>query len=113
MTAALIGMMQQYVPGNIFDAVPAALIRYVMGGLNADMLGVQRGPATEVLIEPLRLVDLIVGNELHRSAPIASLSQVFSRRLIEGLVWVGRGGKRIPFTIPTGLRPAWGVNWTA
>jgi hypothetical protein len=113
MTAALIGMMQQYVPGNIFDSVPAALIRYLMGGLNADLLGVQRGPATEILMEPLRLVDLIVGKKLHTSAPIASLSQLFSRRLIEGTVWVGGGGKRIPFTIPTDLRQVWGVNWTA
>lgn len=93
MTAALIGMMQQYVPGNIFDSVPAALARYLMGDANADLLGVERRAATEVLIERLRLVDVIVGKEVHMSEPIARLSQAFSRRLLEGILWVERGAE--------------------
>jgi hypothetical protein len=38
---------------------------------------------------------------------------VYSARLIEALVWVTRGGRRVPFTIPTELRQTWGVNWKA
>ena len=32
---------------------------------------------------------------------------------VEGIVLVGRGGKRIPFTVPTELLQVWGVNWVA
>ncbi|HUI54148.1 MAG TPA: oxygenase MpaB family protein [Bryobacteraceae bacterium] len=113
MTAALIGMMQQYIPGNIFDSIPAALIRYLLGDANADLLAVEHKPPADVLIEPLRLIDAVVGKDLNASAPFARISEVFSRKLIDGIVWAGRGGKRIPFTIPTELRQAWGVNWTA
>ena len=113
MTAALIGMMRHYVPGNLFDAVPAALVRHLLGDTHADLLGVRSRPAAEALIEPLRLIDALAGRKLHASEPVARTAEVFSRKLLEAIIWVGRGGKRIPFTIPTELRQAWGVNWTA
>ena len=113
MTAALVQMMRHFLPGNVFDAAPAALIRYLMGDAYADLLGVERHAAIEVLAEPLRHIDAIIGKELHASEPVARLAEIFSRKLLDAIVWVGRGGKRIPFTIPTELRQAWGVNWTA
>ncbi|PWT99427.1 MAG: DUF2236 domain-containing protein [Terriglobia bacterium] len=113
MAAALVGMMQQYVPGNLFDRTPAALIRYLLGDAHSDLLAIERTPAAEVLFEPLRSIDRILNQDLHAQAPVARLAEIFSRKLIDGLLWVARGGKRIPFTIPTELRQAWGVNWTA
>ena len=112
MTAALVQMMQYYLPGALFDPVPAALIRYFMGDY-ADLLGVGRPTIEEAVFAPLHVVNAIASVNIHAAEPIARLHEIFSRKLIEGLIFAGRGGKRIPFTIPTELRQAWGVNWTA
>jgi ER-bound oxygenase mpaB/B'/Rubber oxygenase, catalytic domain len=112
MTAALIGMLQQYIPGNLFDSVPATLLRFWLGDANADLLAVDRMPPAEILLGPLRWVDSTVGRDLNACEPMARIGELFSRQLMDGIVWVGRGGKRIPFTIPTELRQTWGVNWT-
>ena len=50
---------------------------------------------------------------IHSSTDLARVHELFGRALIQGIVLVGRGGKRIPFTIPTELLQAWGVNWVA
>ncbi|MFN7992945.1 MAG: oxygenase MpaB family protein [Bryobacteraceae bacterium] len=113
MNDALIGMMQKYVPGNVFDCVPGMMIRYLLGDAHADLLGVPGTVPEEVIAAPLRLINAVVGQRLHASEPMARVSEAFSRSLIDGIVWVGRGGQRIPFTIPTELRQAWSVNWTA
>ena len=112
MTAALVQMMQYHLPGALFDPVPAALIRYFMGDY-ADLLGVGRPTVEEAVFAPLRLMNAISGANIHAAEPIARLHEIFSRKLIEGLEFAARGGKRVPFTLPTELRQAWGVNWTA
>jgi hypothetical protein len=48
----------------------------------------------------------------HASA-LRRLSEIFSRKLIEGLLLVGRGGQRVAFSMPTELRQTWGINWVA
>ena len=112
MTAALVRMMQYYLPGALFDPVPAALMRYFLKDY-ADLLGVGRPTIEEAVFAPLHVVNAIASANIHASEPIARLHEIFSRKLIEGLIFAGRGGKRIPFTIPTELRQAWGVNWTS
>jgi hypothetical protein len=113
LTAALVGMLQQFLPGNLFDSVPAALIRYLFGDSNADLLAVERKPPAEALVELLRLVDEATGSALDARNPFVKIGELFSRKLIDGIVCVGRGGQRIPFTIPTELKQSWGANWTA
>ena len=111
MTDALVKMMQYYLPGSLLDGVPAAMIHYFLEDY-ADLIGVKRAAYEAALVGPLRAIDGLAGLQLHASAPAARLHEVLSRKLIEALVWTERGGKRIPFTIPTELRQQWGVNWT-
>ena len=86
-------------------------MRYFLGDDTAEMLGLSRCDLTEAILEPLRVVNFIFGHQLHASEPLARVHEAFSRKLIEGLLYVRRDGKCIPFDIPTELRQAWGVNW--
>ena len=113
MTRALVQMLQHIIPGNLFDAVPETLMRHFLGDQTADILAVAPSHAAEILLGPLQLLAHAGSTLVHSSNELARLHELFGRALIEGIVLVGRGGKRIPFTIPTELLQAWGVNWVA
>ena len=113
MTRALVEMLQHVVPGDLFDAVPEVLMRYFLGDRTADLLAVAPEHAAEILLGPLQLLVHTESTLMHSSNELARLHERFGRALIEGIVLVGRGGKRIPFTVPTELLQAWGVNWVA
>jgi hypothetical protein len=111
MARALVEMMQHELPGNLFDPVPAMLIRYLLGDHGADILGVAAGHLDEVLVGPLRLVAHLDSALDQQSNVIARIHEAFSRALIQGIMLVERQGKAIPFRIPTELLETWGVNW--
>ena len=113
MTRALIQMMQRFLPGTLLDPIPALFTRFLFGNPYSDLLGVEPIPAPHLLMLPLRAFNVTVVNAKDSSAIASAISGHFSRRLIEGIVLVGRGGNRIPFDIPTELKQTWGVNWTA
>lgn len=110
--AALLEMMQHIVPGNVFDFVPAALTRFLLGDATADLLAIRHFPLTRELFLPLRLCNLIAEEVLEHPAPLAKIAVLFSRKLIESFQFVSRGGSRPAFGIPTQLRETWGLNWT-
>ncbi len=111
MTKALVEMMQYYVPGDLLDGVPVTMIRYFLGDPVGDILGVPPADATKVLVQPLQFLAHIKSDLVHRSNEMAQVLELFARALIKGILLAGRGGKRIPFTIPMDLQQAWGVNW--
>jgi hypothetical protein len=111
MTRALVDMMRHEIPGNLFDHVPALLIRYFLGARVAEMLGVSAGEISELLAGPLHLLAQARSRMIHDSAELARIHELFGRALIEGIVLVGRGGNRVPFTIPTELLQTSGINW--
>jgi ER-bound oxygenase mpaB/B'/Rubber oxygenase, catalytic domain len=111
MTRALVEMLRHIVPGNVFDAVPELLMRYFLGDPTADLLAVAPGRAAQILLGPLQLLAHTTSTVTHSSNELARVHELFGRALIEGIVLVGRGGKRIPFSVPTELLQAWGVNW--
>ncbi len=111
MTDALIKMLQGLIPGNLLDFIPLALTRFLLGDTYSDMLGVGRIANPGLLLLPLRAFDKFIGTSLESNDVHARLCEIFSRRLIDALVRVARGGTRIPFSIPTELRQQWGVNW--
>jgi hypothetical protein len=113
MTRALVQMLQHIVPGDVFDALPELLMRHFLGDRTADMLAIAPGRAAEILLGPLQLLAHTGSTLIHSSSDLARVHERFGRALIEGIVLVGRGGKRIPFTVPTELLQAWGVNWVA
>lgn len=112
MTRALIQMMQRFVPGTLLDPLPCLFTRFLLGDPYSDLLGVEPIPSPHLLMFPLRAFNLTVENAKNSSAVASAISGHFSRRVIEGIVLVGRGGNRIPFDIPTELKQTWGVNWT-
>jgi hypothetical protein len=113
MTRALVEMLQHIVPGDLFDAVPETLMRHFLGDRTADILAVAPGRAAEILLGPLQSLAQAASTMIHSSNELARVHELFGRALIEGIVLVDRGGKRIPFTVPTELLQAWGVNWMA
>lgn len=113
MTAALVQMMQHIIPGNLFDGLPPLLMRHLLGDRTADVLGVANGKLSQFLTAPVRLLERARSDLFHQSNELAALHELFARALIQGILLVERGGKRIPFTIPTELLQAWGINWTA
>ena len=113
MTQALVAMMQYHLPGNIFDAFPAALIRLLLGEEYTDLLAVERHRLAEVLLGPWRHLFALKDDLMDHTSALRRLSEIFSRKLIEGLLLVGRGGQRVAFHMPTELRQTWGINWVA
>jgi hypothetical protein len=106
-------MLRHIVPGDLFDAVPETLMRHFLGDPTADILAVAPGRAAEILLGPLQSLAHAASTLIHSSNELARVHELFGRALIEGIVLVDRGGKRIPFTVPTELLQAWGVNWVA
>ena len=111
MTDALVKMMQYHIPGNLLDGVPAALVRYLLGDSHSDLLGVKRDDLARVMFLPLRLAGVQQQKVLSASPELRRVCEFFSRKLIEGVLLVGRGGNRVTFHIPTELRQTWGINW--
>jgi len=112
MTRALIEMMQHHIPGTLFDRVPEILVRFYIGAEYADLLGVKRTLLGTAVLRPLKLINPLLDEAEDASFVLQHLGAMFSRRLIEGLLFASRGGQRAPFSIPTELRQTWGVNWT-
>ena len=113
MTQALVAMMQYHLPGNLFDAFPAALIRLLLGEEYADLLAVERHRMAEALLGPWRHLFAVKDDLMDDASALRRLREIFSRKLIEGLMLVGRGGQRVAFHMPTELRQTWGINWVA
>ena len=111
LTHDLMKMLQYHLPGNIFDPLPAALTRYLLGDAASDMLAIERHTLLSALALPMRLIGLKTDAALDRSPALRQLSTIFSRKLIESIVLVGRGGTRVSFDLPNDLRQTWGVNW--
>jgi hypothetical protein len=88
-------------------------MRHFLGDRTADILAIAPGHAAQLLMGPLQLLAHASSTLTHSSNDLARVHEFFGRALIEGIVLVGRGGKRIPFSVPTELLQAWGVNWVA
>jgi hypothetical protein len=110
MTSALIEMIEETMPGNLFDGLPATMIRFCNGDAIADLLGTPKSDWTSKLIGPVnKLFGLIEGEEDHSSI-CAKAAEVFGREFNQAMSWVARGGARAPFAIPDTLRAHWGLN---
>jgi hypothetical protein len=113
LTAALLSFMRNTMPGNAFDGVPASLLWYLCGDEIAQILGVGEPDWTRLLIGPLRFIHGLTEHVEHRSALLEKLAQAMHLRLLEGLIFVERGGNRVPFRIPETLSKQWGLSEVA
>ncbi len=113
MTKALVNMLSNVVPGDVFRHVPALLIRYFLCEQWAAWLGIAESPWAELAFAPLKLLGMQTGDVLNDSKAARALAEKFGHLLIGAIVYVERGGNRPTFSIPAELRQQWGLNWTS
>jgi hypothetical protein len=113
LTAALVQMLADILPGNLLKHVPPLLMRYFLGPQWAEWLGINQGKLIEIASGPLKLLGFDFSQTLEDCDAMRKLSQQVSQLLINSLILVERGGNRPSFAIPADLREQWGVNWTS
>lgn len=110
LTTSLLQFMAHVVPGNLFDPLPAHVMRYLLDDEVADMLGV---PGMDRLHRDVLAAGAalrrLVGLPLRRVPEMDRLVEVFNHKLLEGLLLVTRGPERTAFRIPQSLRRRWGL----
>jgi hypothetical protein len=109
MTRVLIERLDHLVPGNLFNGLTGTLIRHLVGDETADLLAVPPSDWSQSVLKPLRLLGWWVEG-CEWSVLTTRMCELFGRKLLAGLVWVGRGGKRPPFRIPEVLQESWRVR---
>jgi hypothetical protein len=110
MTKALIELLEHIIPGNLFDGLSSTLIRYLVGDKTAELIAVPPSDWTRALVKPMKLLGWVMDESDEQNLVAEKLSELFGRKLLEGIVWVGRGGERPPFRIPDTLRETWNVR---
>jgi hypothetical protein len=107
LTRALIDYLRHAIPGTMFDGFATVMIRHLVGDEVADLLEVERGDWTRALLGPMRVLFGLEEAVADHSSAIGKLTGTFSRKMLEGLLWVERGGQRAQFRIPKNLRDEW------
>ena len=113
MTRVLIERLDHLLPGHLFQGVSAALIRYLVGDSTADLLAVPHVEGAPALLESLRTLGRMMEEGSEGGGMASRMCELFGRKLLEGIVWVGRGRERPPFRIPDALRESWRVGTPA
>jgi anti-anti-sigma factor len=106
MTANLIRMLQETIPGGHFHAIPQALIRHLVGDEIADLLGVERTP-WQLALGPLQWANRLLDQSQDTIPLIGKVTGVFSQKILERLMIHNLGGQRAPFRIPENLAQDW------
>ncbi|MEK6289110.1 MAG: oxygenase MpaB family protein [Acidobacteriota bacterium] len=110
MTAALIEMVDETLPGSIFKGFPATMIRFLNGDQVADIVGVANEDWTRKLVGPIGRIFGRIEGEADHSRILAAVSEHFGRAFTEAFSWIDRGGHRAPFEIPHVLRQQWNLK---
>lgn len=111
LTQALLKLLEHITPGNIFDGMPVALMRHLIGDSTADLLAVPQGDWMRLLMGPLKVLGWVTDTMVElQGQQAARLTELFGRKVVEGLFWVNRGPERVPFRLPTVLRESWKVR---
>ena len=110
MMQALLECMQYATPGTLFDGFPITLMRFFMGDAVCDEFHLPKPDWTRHVIRPLKFLFSVSDDVGDTVKPIAQLSEVFGRKLLEGYCFFERGGERSPFNIPVQLRESWGMH---
>jgi uncharacterized protein YqjF (DUF2071 family) len=107
LTAALIEMYDDALPGDLLGNFMRAMIRFQVGDRLADELAVPR--ESQGLVAKLCEISGVIGREERDSELFSRLAEIVGRKVLEGMEWVERGGKRASFKIPSRLRASWGL----
>src|SRR5690606_178496 len=85
MTAALIDMIEETVPGNLFKGMPASMIRFCNGDRIADLLAVPPADWTSRLIGPVNRLFGLLEKEEDESRICAKVAEVFGREFNQAM----------------------------
>jgi hypothetical protein len=114
MTRALVKLVDELVPGRIFDNANPALIRHLIGDEIADMLKVPPSRRVDVIGRLTGILDWFFVNVLRRAERefplydrMPGLGQRIGGVLVRELFEQQRGGERAPFDIPDHLARRW------
>jgi hypothetical protein len=110
LTKVLVEFMEYHIPGNLFDGLAATTIRYCSGDELSDMLAVPPADWTARLLGVKQAIFRWDDSAGQISPAAEKLMNLFSRKLIEGIIWIRRGGQRSQFRIPTATCVGWGVT---
>ncbi|WP_158079963.1 oxygenase MpaB family protein [Archangium sp. Cb G35] len=112
MTGALLALLDHVTPGNLFDDLGEVLIHHLLGDATATAAGVprKRDLMSALVMGPLIGLGWVTDETNDRNLFSARLCELLGRKLMEGIVWAGRGKNRRPFRLPDQLRETWGVQ---
>ncbi len=113
LTTALVDMLANILPGDVFHNMPAVMVRFFLGTEWAGWLGIHDGFVAELVAHPIRLGGQTFGGVIEDCKAMGDIAEKMAHLLIGSVMFVGRGGNRPSFAIPTELREVWGVNWTS
>jgi hypothetical protein len=80
-----------------------------LGDKRAAELELAEDDWTARLIRPLRFLTNLADDVGDEVTAVAKLSSILGQKLIEGMVWIERGGERSQFNIPQELKVCWGM----
>jgi hypothetical protein len=107
LTAALLGALQDAIPGEHHDALPAALTRRLIGHETADALGIARATGFTRLRLDLLLAGWALGARIlrrfYKDRPFRFLSEKLHKAI---LVRMG-GLEGVPFEVPSEFVQQW------
>ncbi|HEY2749534.1 MAG TPA: oxygenase MpaB family protein [Polyangia bacterium] len=108
LAAALVKMMQSFLPGRAFEGLPIAMMRELAGDHCADLLSLPPAGWTRRLVHAAEDLDQLLGKGDDHSL-VGRLLADASHKLMEGLVGAFREGKQTKFRIPDALVHAWSL----
>ena len=109
LAAALVKMMQSFLPGHLFDGIAVTIMRDLAGDHCADLLSLPRADWTRRLVHLATSLDALLGRGDEHSVTEKLLAEA-SQKLMEGLVAAFRDGKQARFRIPSALVHSWNLK---
>ncbi|MCS6914250.1 MAG: oxygenase MpaB family protein [Myxococcales bacterium] len=106
---ALVQMLEQAVPGTPLDGFVCVLIRHLAGDRVADLLNLARPDWTRALLWPLRLTNAMVDTVCDTLPPLSWATELFGRKVLEGVYVSEQGSEPVRFHIPPELARQWSV----
>ncbi len=104
LTDALLKLLNDAVPGEILDGVPASLIRRLLGDARAGLLKVPDPDWTRLLLRAAKPLVKSADELMDHSGAFRRVGERFGQGLIEFLLTLERGPKGVRLRIPTALR---------
>lgn len=103
LTAALLDMYRELIPGEVFDGLAATMMRHFLPTDVADGLGVPKADFTRWIFDATQEALELALTE----GAVRSLLRRFNLCFIQAMLDQERGGTRPPFAIPDHLADGW------